>query len=112
MVRKKCYVQYSAASLHFFLTANNLYGSSQTKPLPVGDFEWLSEEECATLEAQLIRGEWVDEHAETGYILEVDLHYPEELHEEHNSFPLAPERVVVGGEMLSEYSRRERVKHI
>ena len=93
--------------MHSFPTANNLYGSSQTKPLPVGDFEWLSEERCAQLEERLIAEEWIDEFAEEGYILEVDLHYPEALHEEHNSFPLAPERFVVEGEMLSEYSRGE-----
>ena len=30
-----------------------------------------------------------------GYILEVDLEYPQELHESPNSYPLAPERLVV-----------------
>ena len=29
-------------------------------------------------------------------ILEVDLEYPKELHDAHNEYPLAPERVVVG----------------
>ena len=29
-----------------------------------------------------------------GYILEVDLEYPKELHETHNDYPLAPEKMV------------------
>ena len=32
------------------------------------------------------------ENAKNGWILEVDLEYPKELHEEHNSFPLSPEK--------------------
>ena len=38
-----------------------------------------------------------------GYILEADLEYPVELHEEHNAYPLAPERMVVQKEWMSEY---------
>ena len=38
-----------------------------------------------------------------GYILEVDLGYPEELHEAHNVYPLVPERMVVHKEWMSEY---------
>ena len=30
-----------------------------------------------------------------GFILEVDLEYPEDLHNAHNAYPLAPERMVV-----------------
>ena len=43
-----------------------------------------------------------------GYILEVDLDYPEHLHIEHNSFPLAPDRIVVTKEDMSEYSKGEQ----
>ena len=38
-----------------------------------------------------------------GYILEVDLEYPEDLHDAHNSYPLAPERMVVQKEWMSDY---------
>ena len=36
-----------------------------------------------------------------GYFLEVDLEYPEELHELHNDSPLAPEKLAVSSDMLS-----------
>ena len=38
-------------------------------------------------------------------ILEVHLEYPLELHELHNDYPLAPEKMTVKPEMLSDYSR-------
>ena len=40
------------------------------------------------------------QNAKNGWILEVDLEYPPELHEEHNSYPLAPEKKVVKKEDL------------
>ena len=38
-----------------------------------------------------------------GWILEVDLEYPKHLHKSHNDYPLAPERLAVKKEWLSEY---------
>ena len=46
------------------------------------------------------------ENGKTGCILEVELEYPRELHEEHDSFPLAPEKKVVKKEWMSDYQRR------
>ena len=36
----------------------------------------------------------VSENSSTGYILEVDLEYPEKLHLLHNDYPLAPDLMI------------------
>ena len=48
----------------------------------------------------------VNEKSDTGYFLEVDLEYPNELHELHNDYPLAPEKLTVTNDMLSKYCKK------
>ena len=40
------------------------------------------------------------------YILKVDLEYPDELHELHNDYPLAPEKIAVSYDMLSNHCKK------
>ena len=47
----------------------------------------------------------INEKSEIGYFLEVDLEYPDELHELHNDYPLAPEKLTVTNDMLSNYCK-------
>ena len=42
----------------------------------------------------------ISEKSLIGYLLEVDLEYPEELHKLHNEYPLAPEKLIVPDDML------------
>jgi hypothetical protein len=47
----------------------------------------------------------LDDDSERGYILEVDLTYPESRHDDHKDFPLAPEKMGVHPSMLSAQQR-------
>ena len=51
------------------------------------------------------------EDSKKGLILEVDLEYPEELHNIHNDYPLAPEKVKVTQSMLYEYCQNISEKY-
>ena len=83
-----------------YLDANNLYGWAMSQPLPTGGFQWV--EDCDRL-ADSVKNLPAD--GAEGYILEVDLEYPQGLHDEHNSYPLAPERMVVQKEWMSDYQQ-------
>ena len=46
------------------------------------------------------------EKSPIGHFLEVDLEYPDELHELHNDYLLASEKLAVSSDMLSKYCKR------
>ena len=47
----------------------------------------------------------ISENSSTGYILNIDLEYPDELHVLHNDYPLAPEKLAIPYDMLSDYCK-------
>ena len=66
--------------------------------LPIGGFRWV--DDCQQL-AKTIAEQPADDPE--GYMLEVDLEYPEDQHDAHNAYPLAPERMTVQKEWMSDY---------
>ena len=80
-----------------YLDANNLYGWAMSQYLPTGGFKWLNEEEVDLSK--------LDDESKKGLILEVNLEYPKELHNLHNDYPLAAEKIKVTEDMLSPYCR-------
>ena len=77
---------------------NNLYGWAMGEYLPYGGFKWLKN--IGGLDADS-----VSEKSPIGYFLEIDLKYPDELHELDNDYPLAPVNLAVSSDMLSKYCK-------
>ena len=72
-----------------YLDANNLYGCAMSMKLPTHGFKWLTGGEMEKLFNNRVIQVW----EKTPCILEVDLEYPEPLHDKHNDYPFCPERV-------------------
>ncbi len=80
-----------------FFDVTSMYAGTMTKPLPIGGFKWVTD--SVTLEQILS----TPADSAVGFYVEVDLRYPEDLHDIHNDFPLAPEKRVVETKWLSSY---------
>ena len=102
----KTYDEKAPSKYIMYLDANNLYGWAMSQYLPTGGFKWMAEKQIDNIDLARYR-----EDSTKGLILEVDLTYPEELHDLHNDYPLAPEKVKVGENMLSEYSKKIAKKY-
>ena len=76
-----------------YLDKNNLYGWSMSEYLPYGEFNWLKN-------AHKFDVNLINEKSDAGYFIGVDLEYPVELHELHNDYPLAPEKLAVTNDIL------------
>ena len=84
-----------------FLDINNLYGMALSSCLPSHGFKWLTKQQIDKLHIINIAND-----NPIGYILEVDLDYPSHLHDYHNDLPLAPEKVKLTEDCLSDFSKQ------
>ena len=73
---------------------NNLYGWAMSEYLPYEGFKWLKNIDKFNVMS-------ISEKSPIGYFLEVELEYPDELHELHNDYSLPPEKLAVSSDMLS-----------
>ncbi|KAL0809898.1 hypothetical protein ABMA28_002311 [Loxostege sticticalis] len=75
-----------------YVDCNNLYGFAMCSYLPYADFKLINEKECEKLDITNIPND-----NDYGYILEVDLEYPEKLHDLHNDLPFCAENFTPPG---------------
>ncbi|XP_011861998.1 PREDICTED: uncharacterized protein LOC105558737 [Vollenhovia emeryi] len=74
-----------ASSYLMYFDVNNLYGWAMCQPLPYAEFRWV--DDVAVFDFSAIASD-----SPTGYILEVDLEYPQSIHDEHTDLPFCPTR--------------------
>ena len=82
-----------------YLDMNNLYSWAMSEYHPFEGFKWLKNVDEFDVMS-------ISEKSPIGYFLEVDLEYPDELHELHNDYPLAPEKLAVSSDMLLKYCKK------
>ena len=82
-----------------YLDLNNLYDWAMSKYLPYEGFKWLKNVDKFDVTS-------INEKSFIGYFLEVDIEYSDELHELHNDYPLAPEKIAVSSDMLPKYCKK------
>ena len=83
--------RYSEASKNkhiLYFDMNNLYGHAMSQYLPYANFKWVKN--IDKIKQKLMN---IKSNSSTGYVLEVDLEYPQKLHDIHNDYPLAPEKL-------------------
>ena len=81
-----------------YLDRNNLDGWEMGEYFLYEGFKWLKNVDEFDVMS-------INEKSPVGYFLEVDLEYSDKLHELHNDYPLAPEKLVVSSNMLSQYCK-------
>ena len=72
-----------------YLDTSNLYGWAMSQPLLTGGFKWtdVNPNEISELATR----------TDEGYILEVNVSYPKDLHNSHNDHPFMCERMEING---------------
>ena len=96
-----------------YLDANNLSGWAMSKKLPVNGFRWLDSDEINEINEEFIKS--YNENDKKGYILEVDVKYPKELHDLHSDLPFLPEIMEINKckkLVCNLYDKKKYVVHI
>ena len=76
----KNYDELKESSYLRYWHVSNLYGWAMSQKLPVNNFEWI--EDTSQFNNDFIKS--YNEESDEGYFLEVDVQYPENLHNLHN----------------------------
>ena len=81
-----------------FFDVTCLYAAEMQKKMPLGNYKWNS---VITLDQIL----GTPEDSDVGYFVEVDLKYPQHLHDSHNGLLLAPEKLCIRSSWLSPFAK-------
>ena len=88
----KNYNKYKEESFFQYLDSKNLYVWAMPQKLPVNGFKW--KKNMSTFTEEFIKN--YDEDSDKGYILEIDVKYPKNLHGLHEDLLFLPERMKIG----------------
>ena len=90
-----------------YLDDNNLYGWGISQILPVSGFKW---KKTSKFTEEFIKN--YDEDSNKGYIFEVDVKYPKNLHGLHEDLPFLPKRMKIGKCKKLVYNMYDKKNHV
>ncbi|XP_053597646.1 uncharacterized protein LOC106693382 [Microplitis demolitor] len=93
-----------AESYLMYYDVNNLYGAAMSMPLPKGSFEWVYPPDDLSFDVDNV-DQFLSDIDNVGYVLDVDLHYPQELHDLHKDLPLCPEHFSPSGSKVLKFEQ-------
>ena len=76
-----------------YLHANNLLGLAMSQKLPVRNIKWIEKGDISKCNEAFIKN--CDENSDKGYVLEVDVKYPEKMRMLHSDLVFLPERMKI-----------------
>ena len=90
---------------------NNRYGFEMSEPLPANGFEWM--EDLSRIDEDFIKN--YDKDSDKGFILEVDVQYPKNLHDLHSDLPFLAEGMKIdkcSKPVCNLYDKKDYIVHI
>ena len=91
-----------------YFDPNNLYGWAMSQKLPKNNFKWA--EDTSRINEEFIKN--YNENSYKGYILEVDVKYPKELHDLHSDLPFLPKKMKIDKCEKLVCDLRNKKKHV
>ena len=89
-----------------YIDMNNLYGRAMNEYLPYEGFKWIKNN--SEIVNKILNK---SDNSLYGYFLEVDLEYPENFHDSHKDYLMAPEKIKIKDELLSPYYLKIKNKY-
>ena len=93
------YDETKESTYFMYFDANSLYNWTICNDLPVRDFKWVKTDD---------KNEFINKKiSEKNYnfFVECDITYPQELHDLHNDYPLAPDRMVIDKKLKNQHTK-------
>ena len=87
---------------------NNLYGKAMTEKLPVRGFKWM--DDISKIDEDFAKD--YNKNDNKGYILDVDVDYPNKLQNLHSDLPFLPERMIINNTKKSVCNLNDKKNYI
>jgi hypothetical protein len=98
-----------------YLDSNNLYGSSMIQHMPTSNFKWNYKHD----NEELNKEKWTKERIlklgdrdPIGYLFDVNISYPTELHDLMNQYGICPENISIKKDYLNEWQKKNNESKI